>query len=239
MNKISLSMITFFYNEEEEILEYLKIVTDKFEKIKKNFDYDYEIVLVNDGSTDNSKKIVEKYILENKNISFKLVSYEENKGIGYALIQGLKNCSNDYVFWNDVDLHFNIDDLGKIFNLLNESTIVVTYKINILYKTFIPWFVSRVNYNLLKFLFYRKIKDFQFVQFFPKKFIKNIKIISRSSLIPCELLSRSKGKYNIEQVGLYYTSPSEERKSKCLNFQNIYYTFRDIFKLRIKLWFNK
>lgn len=231
--KIKLSMITFFYNEEEYILDYLQIVISKFEAMSKKENFDYEIVMVDDGSSDNSKSIVEDFMSKNANTRIILHSYGENRGIGHALVQGLKLCSYDYVFWNDVDMHFDISDLSKIIPHLNSHSIVVGYKTNIIYKRFVPWFVSRTNYYLLKTIFYPEIKDFQFVQFYPRDYIRGVEILSRSSLIPCELLTRSKGKYRIKHVPLYYTSPSDERKSKCVNVKNISLTLRDILRLQI------
>jgi len=233
--KITLSMITFFYNEEEFILDYLQTVISKFEVMSQRETFDYEIVMVDDGSNDNSKSIVEGFIRENTDARIILHSYGENRGIGHALVDGLKICSYDYVFWNDVDMHFDISDLSKIIPHLSSHSIVVGYKINILYKRFVPWFLSRTNYYLLKTIFYPKIKDFQFVQFYPRDYIWDVEILSRSSLIPCELLTRSKGKYRIKHVPLYYSSPDDERKSKCVNVKNISLTLKDILKLRVWL----
>ena len=233
---LSLSMITFFYNEEKDILKYLKTVTEKLQVTAKKYGFEYEIVMVDDGSTDASRKIVEDYIHRNPETKIILYSYPQNKGIGNALVEGLRLCKNDYIFWNDVDLHFDILDIGTILPHLNSHTIVSAYKNKVLYKEFGPWLISRTNYYLLKFFFCFQIKDFQFVQFYPQSFIKNVEIISRSSLIPCELLTRSKKQnFNIIQIPLTYCSPPHERKSKCMNLKNIYFTFRDILKLRIRL----
>jgi glycosyltransferase involved in cell wall biosynthesis len=228
-------MITFFYDEENDIRDYLRTVVSKFEVASKEQKFDYEIVMVDDGSTDNSKQIVEDFMGEHTDARITLHSYRQNRGIGHALVQGLKLCAYDYVFWNDVDMHFNISDLSKIIPHLNNQSIVVGYKTNIIYKKFVPWFVSRTNYYLLKSIFYPKIRDFQFVQFYPRDYIRGVDVRSRSSLIPCELLTRSKRKYRIKQVPLYYSSPCDGRKSKCVNAKNISLTVWDILKLRIWL----
>ncbi|MBW1993514.1 MAG: glycosyltransferase [Deltaproteobacteria bacterium] len=234
--KITLSMITFFYNESRDILDYLKIVTEKFTLAAAEYDFDFEIILVDDGSTDNSRNIVSDFISSHPHINMKLHSYAQNKGIGHALIQGLNLCGKDYIFWNDIDMHFDISDIEKILPLLNPDTIVVGHKNNLRYKQFFPWLVSRTNYDLLKTIFFWKIKDFQFVQFYPAHYIKNVDIISRSSLIPCELLTRSKQKnLKVIQVPLHYYSPGNGRESKCMNIKNIYFALRDIVKLKLGL----
>lgn len=234
--RLTLSMVTFFYNEENVMADYLKTVTEKFKIVSSKSKFGYEIIMIDDGSTDKSREIVKKFIEKNKEIKLILHSCQTNKGIGYAFIEGVKRASNDYIFSNDIDMHFDILDLEKVIPLLEQKTIVVVYKRNITYKRFFPWMVSRANYYILKLLFYPEIKDFQFVQFYPKKFIKGVEIISRSSLIACELLTRSKDMgYKLSQTPLYYTSPQDNRKSKCLNLKTIFNTLRDIKKLKMGL----
>lgn len=229
-------MITFFYNEEKDILDYLNTVTEKFGIAAQQHSFDFEIVMVDDGSTDQSKAIVQNFIHTHSEFKIRLHSYPVNKGIGHALVEGLTNCQYDYIFWNDVDMHFDILDIDKILPRLRQDTIVVVHKNNIKYKEFGPWLVSRTNYYMLKTLFFWKIKDFQFVQFYPADYLKNVPIISRSSLIPCELLTRSRRYgYQIRQIPLLYYSPGNDRQSKCMNVKNIYFTLRDMLRLRISL----
>jgi len=232
----SLSMITFFYNEEADISAYLTTVSEKFEIAAERHHFRYEIVMVNDGSTDRSEEIVNNFMSQNPHLEITLHSYPENKGIGHALVAGVKCCKYDYIFWNDVDSHFDILDIDKIFCHLRPDTIVVTYKNNIKYKEFGPWLVSRVNYYLLKSTFFWRVKDFQFVQFYPAQYIKKVPIISRSSLIPCELMTRSRRyRYRLHQIPMHYYSTRHDRQSKCMNLKNIYFTLRDLMKLRLTL----
>jgi glycosyltransferase involved in cell wall biosynthesis len=229
-------MITFFYNEEKDISVYLKTVSEKFEVAARRHPFKFEIVMVNDGSTDRSEKIVLDFMAQNPHIDIRLHSYPDNRGIGHALVEGVRRCRYDYIFWNDVDMHFDILDIDKILYHLQPDTIVVAYKNNIKYKELGPWLISRVNYYLLKSTFFWRIKDFQFVQFYPEQYIKNVPIISRSSLIPCELLTRSRRyRYRLHQVPLHYYSPGHDRQSKCMNLKNIYFTLRDLIKLRLSL----
>jgi glycosyltransferase involved in cell wall biosynthesis len=234
---VSLSMITFFFNEEEDLPGYLETVTGKFAKAAARRPFHWEIVLVDDGSTDRSGQIVTAFIADHPRWKIHLRAYQPNRGIGHALVEGIQCCRNEYVFWNDVDLHFDLLDLDRILPLLTPQTVVVAYKDRVFYKQFVPWFVSRTNYYLLKMMFFPRIRDFQFVQFYPRHFLQHTPIVSRSSLIPCELLTRVRqAGLRIAQVPLHYHSPQHRRQSKCMNLQNIFFTFRDIFKLRLMLW---
>ena len=78
--KINLSIIVPVYNEEKIILDLLKKITILEKKC------DLEIIIVNDGSSDNSKDIIEN----NKKLYSKFINLEKNLGKGKAIIEGLK-----------------------------------------------------------------------------------------------------------------------------------------------------
>ena len=98
---ISVSVIIPVYNEESTILEIL----NKFISIRKKINL--ELVVVNDGSTDNTKFILDNNI----NLYDKVLHYNQNMGKGKAIIQGLSNSINDFIYFQDADLEYNPNDL--------------------------------------------------------------------------------------------------------------------------------
>ena len=104
----SLSIIVPVFNEEKTILKILK----KISNLRKYSDL--EIIVINDGSQDETKKIIES----NLNLISKFVHLEENQGKGKAVIEGLKKCNMDYVIIQDADLEY---DPADIKNFLDES----------------------------------------------------------------------------------------------------------------------
>ena len=98
------SIIVPVFNEEKTILEILKNLKDlNFTNFKK------EIIIVDDGSTDNTKRILN----ENKEMYDSLYSNDLNKGKGAAVILGLKNCNGTYAVIQDADLEYDPQDLIK------------------------------------------------------------------------------------------------------------------------------
>lgn len=75
---------------------------------------DIEIIIVNDGSTDNSQNIIDEYV---KNYSNKLVSLnKENGGLSDARNFGLKHASGEYVGFVDSDDFIDFDMYEKLYD---------------------------------------------------------------------------------------------------------------------------
>jgi len=106
-----LSIIIPVYNEEKTILEVLN-------KIKKNSSdlFKYEVIVVNDGSTDNTKNILEN----NKNLYDKLFTNEVNKGKGFAVKKGISNASGTHIIFQDADLEYDPADFRKFEKIFKE-----------------------------------------------------------------------------------------------------------------------
>ena len=96
-----LSIIIPVYNEEKTILDVLK----KVQLLKKKCQL--EIIIINDGSKDNSKNIIDK----NYKLFNKAVHLTKNSGKGKAVIEGIKNCSYDYILIQDADLEYDPKDI--------------------------------------------------------------------------------------------------------------------------------
>ena len=100
-NIINLSIIIPIYNEERTLLE----VLNKINLLKEYCDL--EIIVVDDGSTDNSKNIIKK----NNKLYNKSINLKKNCGKGKAVIEGIKNCSQEYILIQDADLEYDPKDI--------------------------------------------------------------------------------------------------------------------------------
>ena len=97
MNKGLVSIIVPCYNVEKVIGKCIKsILNQTYRKL--------EVIFVNDGSTDNTEKIILSYKkeFEKKNVIFKYI-YQQNKGLGGAINTGLKHFTGEYLVWPDAD----------------------------------------------------------------------------------------------------------------------------------------
>ncbi len=97
----SLSLIIPVYNEEKTLLDVLK----KIKILEKACEL--EIIIINDGSKDNSKKILN----DNKKLYTKVIHLDRNSGKGKAVIEGIKKSTKEYIIIQDADLEYDPTDI--------------------------------------------------------------------------------------------------------------------------------
>ena len=153
---MKLSIIIPCYNEAQDIAKNVDIVKDYLREKA----IDYELILVNDGSKDNTKKVIESI----KGV--KALSYDVNRGKGGAVKYGIENATGDYVLFMDADLSTDISAIEKVVELAPSYDVIlgsrhakgsVIKKKQPIFRVFIGW-CCRV---LVKMLFHTKLKDTQ------------------------------------------------------------------------------
>lgn len=98
MNNKKISIVVSVYNEEQVLPMFYKEIMP----IAKSLEWDYEIIFANDGSTDNSLKILNKFADENSKI--KVISFSRNFGHEAAMIAGIDHATGDGIVCLDADL---------------------------------------------------------------------------------------------------------------------------------------
>jgi glycosyltransferase involved in cell wall biosynthesis len=116
---MTLSIIIPVFNEKKTILEVLK----KVEGVDLgSFGIQKEIIIVDDGSTDGTREILEN--LKNK---FKIVYHPVNLGKGQAIRTGLKFVSGEYVLIQDADLEYDPEDYKKLLDCALKNNAQAVY----------------------------------------------------------------------------------------------------------------
>ena len=101
-----ISIIIPVFNEQKTIVEILKRVN--MQKIKG---VEFEIIVVNDGSTDGTSSLLKK----NKNLYKKLINLPKNKGKGAAVKRGIGSAKGSYILFQDADLEYDPADYKNLF----------------------------------------------------------------------------------------------------------------------------
>lgn len=111
---MKLSVIIPAYNEEKTIVKLLQKVVD----VTLINNVEKEIIVVNDCSTDNTKKVIEDFSATS-NSNIKLFHQEKNQGKGAAIRKGIELASGDFLIVQDADLEYNPEE----FNLLLQPAV--------------------------------------------------------------------------------------------------------------------
>lgn len=197
-NRISgLSIILPAYNEEENI----STMTYKVDLFMKRLKIDYEIIIVNDGSNDKTKELIDNLVLQNKRI--KAIHHKINCGYGAALKSGFDAADKDWIFFTDSDLQFDITEITKLLEKVEDAQLIVGYR-----KKRQDPLLRIFNANLykisLKLLFGLNIKDVDCAfKLFSREVIVKNPLKANGTLINAELLIKAKRrKYKTIQVGV-------------------------------------
>ena len=223
-HNISISLVAPAHNEEELIEWAIK----KFIADLSGVVADFEIIIIDDGSTDKTGEIASRLATEFKQL--KLIRHKQKQGAGAATLTGIKSACKDYLFWVPVDMTLDTKDLPVLLAKLNKADMVIGYRPNRKANSLYRKITSYINYLLIRILSGLPIKDFQHVQIYPKKLFNEITINSRSTFLPPEVIIKacSKG-YTFTQVQVA-CHPRTMGKSKCSSMKVIFRTLFEIFR---------
>jgi len=114
MEKVTFSIVIPVYNAE-------KVINRALLSIKKQTFKDYQIIIVNDGSTDKTKAAVEDFFKENNGFEYKYINVKRNRGVAYARNVGLKESQATYVAFLDADDIWYPEKLEMVHKIINKS----------------------------------------------------------------------------------------------------------------------
>ena len=233
---MKISIIVPVYNEEKTISKILDKLSKVNLKIKK------EIIIVDDGSKDRSKELIEGYIenkKRNKTEDYRFIP-KENRGKGSAIKEGIKSATGDIITIQDADLEYNPEDYKKLIKPIIQNKAEVVYGSRFLkehkpmYKTY--FLGNKLLTLLTKILYNSEITDMETCyKVFRSDIIKNIKIKANRFDFEPEVTARIlKQGIKIKEIPISY-SPRSIEEGKKINWKDglqaiwtlIYWRFRD------------
>ena len=117
---VKISVVLPVYNEStcidstfQSVLEY-----------SKHYPY-YQFIFVNDGSTDGTQDILKRHIDDAETNQICLISYEKNRGKGYAIKKGVESSIGDYICFIDSDLAYSLTHLEFLIDKLEIFDVVI------------------------------------------------------------------------------------------------------------------
>ena len=221
--------VSFFfpaYYDEKSI----PLLVKDFDDALKKSGRDYEILIIDDCSPDNTGKVADELAKKFKKV--KVIHHDKNRGYGGALTSGFLNASKDFVGFTDGDGQFNVSELGKFLDNLSGNDLVIGYRLNRA-EGFKRAVIQNTFKALLLLLFGLRFKDpdcgFKFIR---RKVFGEIAPVSRSGFFSAEMLYRTKKKaLKVKEVPVNHLN-RKFGSSTFLGFGRVLETLQDMVKMR-------
>lgn len=214
---MKLSIIIPVYNEEKFIQDIIqRVKNSNTGKIKK------EIIIVDDCSSDNTRKILKKKI--NKKVD-KIIYHEHNQGKGAALRTGIKEATGDVVIIQDADFEYDPNDYLKVVTPIFENKAEVVYGSRFLNKKFKGYKKNIIANKFLTFLSnlfsHQKITDMETCyKAFKREVIQSITIEENRFGFEPEITAKiANKKIKIHEVEISY-NPRTHEDGKKINYKD-------------------
>lgn len=154
------SILVPVYNMEKNIERNINILTEKISPFISNF----EIIISDDGSEDNSKNVIEKICNENKNIIG--VYSKENHGKGNALKRACEIANGKYIIFCDGDMEIDPSQLENFFDIMHKENADIVigskrHKNSVVNYSNVRKLISFVYFMFVKIFFHLPIQDTQ------------------------------------------------------------------------------
>lgn len=198
----SISIVFPLFNEEDYVTRAYEAAVDALAPLTD----DYEIILVNDGSTDRTRAIIDG--LATKDPHVKVVHNAKNLKLGGTLRAGYAAATKDLVLYTDADLPFDLHELRRAARLLElqKADVVSAYRFDRTSEGLLRTVYSFFYNSLIRALFGLAIKDVNFsFKLFRRELLDKFTLKSDGSFIDVEFLCRArKAGANIIQIGVDY-----------------------------------
>jgi glycosyltransferase involved in cell wall biosynthesis len=230
MKKNSYSFFCPAYYDEKNIPIVVEKAIDFFSKHAE----DYEIIIIEDGSPDNTAKVCDE--LAKKYSKVRVIHHKKNLGYGASLRDGFKYANKfPYVCFTDGDNQYDVYDFKKMLPLLNRYDLIMgvrAHNANNTSRKFISWY-----YNfLVRVLFGVKFKDMSAaLRIVKREAIDKINITTKGPFTPAEIIVKlHKLGYKIGTVPIS-SYPRMHGKSTSLKPKNVIKTILEMLKVFIQI----
>jgi glycosyltransferase involved in cell wall biosynthesis len=205
---ISISVFFPCYNEQGNV----RRLYESASQMLKRLGVDYEIILVDDGSTDETPQIADAIAGTDPHV--RVVHHSKNLGYGAALQSGFRAATKTLVFYTDGDGQFDLSELPPLLPLMQQHDIVSCFRLNrqeSLARKFNAWCWSTLVCNL----FDMKIKDINCAfKLYQRQVFDKMEIKSIGALINAEILALATRRgYKITQVGVHHFPRTSGRQT--------------------------
>jgi len=164
---------------------------------------DFEVIVVNDGSRDRTRSIVEEIAAADPRV--RLINHAYNQGYGAALVSGFEAITKDLAFFMDSDGQFDISDLERFFPLIDEYDAVLGYRID-RQDTWLRKLNAWGWKMLVRLVFGLRLRDVDCAfKLYRARFFYEHRLETRGAMINTEILYKfTRAGYSYTQLGVHH-----------------------------------
>ncbi|HEU4521978.1 MAG TPA: glycosyltransferase family 2 protein [Thermoanaerobaculia bacterium] len=202
MQKPTISIVIPMFNEEANIEHAINYAVDALSQHASA----YEIIIVDDASTDQSPELVRRAIDGNPNI--RLISHDFNQKLGASLRTGFNAAAHELILYMDADLPFDPDVLGRAIRAMHvtRADVISGYRFDRTTEG-VKRTVYTILYNwMIRILFRISIRDINFsFKLMRREVLEAVQLRSEGSLVDAELIVKARNRgFVVQQIGLDY-----------------------------------
>jgi glycosyltransferase involved in cell wall biosynthesis len=195
------------WNEQDYIERAIDAAREECEDLKSQGDItDYEMIIVDDASTDNTPIIAARLAAEDSHV--KVVRHPENRKLGGSMKSGFAAATGDLVLYTDADLPFDMHDVHKAMRLLRyyDADVVSAYRFDRTGEGYVRTIYSFFYNLMVRVLFGVRMRDVNFAfKLCRTRIFDHVDLKSEGSFIDAELVVKAqKYGYTVIQFGVDY-----------------------------------
>jgi glycosyltransferase involved in cell wall biosynthesis len=227
----SLSVFFPAYNDAPSLP---KLIAKTFAALEQYVE-DYEVIVINDGSRDNTGAVLEELRVSHEPY-MRVITHEQNRGYGGALRSGFAAARKTWVFYTDGDGQYDVSELPRLLELVTPGTGLVNgFKLDRQDPLHRIWIGK--TYNLFaRFLFRIKIRDidcdFRLIR---RELLEKVHLTSTSGTICVELVRKLEiSGCGVEEVGVHHY-PRLHGRSQFFRLPSLLNTLMELIRLWLRV----
>jgi glycosyltransferase involved in cell wall biosynthesis len=229
--------LTFFfpaYNEQENVERTVDLA---LREVAPLVDGSIEVLIVDDGSSDRTPEIADSLAAADPRVR---VHHQPNRGYGGALKAGFENARGELIGFSDGDLQFDLKEMARLLDRLNDDTRAVDAVIGFRIKRRDPFhriFIAKTYNAVVSVLFGLRVRDIDCaMKLFRREVFDGLRLDADGPFLSAETLIKLRARgTRMAQVGVNHY-PRAAGTNTGASFIKILRTFRDIGLLRWALW---
>jgi len=223
--------ISVFFPAYNDALSLPRLIAKTFDVLRTTTP-DYEVIVVNDGSFDNTGEVLASLAMQFAP-HLRVITHPENRGYGGALRSGFAAATKDLVFYTDGDGQYDVGEIPKLLELMKADIGLVNgYKL----ERNDPWHricIGNVYNAFARLMFGIKLRDvdcdFRLIR---RPMLESIELTSTSGTICVELVRKLEMSCEVAEVGVHHY-PRLYGRSQFFRVKSLAVTFSQL----VRLWF--